>query len=76
MKAVVKRRAHNWFALNNKVGLLMAKNEYKCRVDGVLGKVGKAFALCGKAGVNSKCASHGNYKCEHKIKVAKQKVKS
>ena len=53
----------------------MAKNEYKCRVDGVLGKVGKAFALCGKAGVNSKCAAHGNFKCEHKMKVVKQKVK-
>ncbi|URQ87693.1 hypothetical protein J8Z28_07585 [Pseudoalteromonas sp. SCSIO 43088] len=76
MKPNIKRRAHNWFALNNKEGLSMAKNQYKCQVDGVLGKVGKAFALCGKSGVNGKCSAHGNYKCEHKMKVAKKKVKA
>lgn len=48
------------------------KQECKCKVDGVLGKVGKAFGICAKAGVNGKCCAHGNYKCEHKEKVGKK----
>ena len=44
---------------------------YKCKVDGMLGKVGKYGAICAKSGVNGRCAAHGNYKCEHKTKERK-----
>ena len=39
---------------------------YKCKVGGVVGRVGKAFAMCNKSGLGDKCAAHGNYKCQHK----------
>lgn len=44
---------------------------YKCKVDGVLGKVGKYSAICGKikCGDDSICGAHGNKKCEHKVRL-------
>lgn len=47
----------------------MSKVIYKCKVNGCLGRVGKCFALCAKSGIGDKCSAHGNYKCEHKVKV-------
>lgn len=49
----------------------MAKNIYKCAVDGNLGRVGKYGAICGKIKVcsGSLCGAHGNTKCKHKSKV-------
>ena len=41
---------------------------YKCKVDGVLGRFGKSWGVCAKSGVNGRCAAHGNFKCEHKVK--------
>lgn len=46
----------------------MGKLIYKCKVNGVVGKVGKAFAMCSKSGIGDRCAAHGNVKCKHKIK--------
>lgn len=50
----------------------MAKNIYKCAVNGRFRR-GNIIGLCGwKAlGCNDLCGAHGNKKCKHKSKVIK-----
>lgn len=47
------------------------KKQYKCAVDGCLGRRGKYIAMCGKikCGNDSMCGAHGSTKCEHKIEI-------
>lgn len=47
---------------------------YQCNVNGVLGKAGKAVALCGKHKLKGGCGAHGNTKCEHKVATNEIKV--
>ncbi|ALS32634.1 hypothetical protein PTRA_a1418 [Pseudoalteromonas translucida KMM 520] len=76
MKPQVKRRAHNWYALKPKSELLsMSKVIYQCSVNGVIGKAGKAVALCGKHKIKGGCGAHGNTKCAHKVVTNEIKVK-
>lgn len=49
----------------------MKKRNYKCKVDGVVGRVGKCIGICPKSVVNGYCGAHGNTKCEHKEKLNK-----
>jgi|GEM_PF-5277245 len=80
MKPKVKRRAHNWYALKPKMELTSMSNKskviYQCNVNGVLGKAGKAIALCGKHKIKGGCGAHGNTKCVHKVATNESKVKS
>lgn len=73
MKPQVKRRAHTWYALNQESGAInmSGKIVYQCAVNGVVGKAGKAIALCGKHKLKGGCGAHGNTKCEHKVRVEK-----
>lgn len=79
MKLQVKRRAHTWYALNQESGIINMSGKsrivYQCAVNGVVGKAGKAIALCGKHKLKGGCGAHGNAKCEHKVrKVIDKKV--
>lgn len=43
---------------------------YKCKVNGIVGRMGKALACCPKikCGSESLCGAHGNTKCVYKVK--------
>ena len=51
----------------------MSQVIYKCKVNGVVGRMGKYTALCVKikCGSDSICGAHGNKKCEHKERAVK-----
>lgn len=50
---------------------MSGKIVYQCAVNGVVGKAGKAIALCGKHKLKGGCGAHGNTKCEHKVRLEK-----